>query len=114
MLEIEHQVQKSIIQYLDLRRICHWAVPNGGMRNVKVAAKLKAEGVRSGVPDITLIHKGRYYGLEVKKPKTNTPAGVLSKAQKQRIKQIEDAGGLVAVVHSVDEVYHQLKEWGIG
>lgn len=30
------------------------AIPNGGARHIVVAAKLKAEGVRAGVPDIEL------------------------------------------------------------
>jgi len=32
-----------------------FAVPNGGMRNRVVAAKLKAGGVRAGVPDLMLL-----------------------------------------------------------
>ena len=30
------------------------AIPNGGLRNKTVAAKLKAEGVKAGVPDLCL------------------------------------------------------------
>lgn len=33
-------------------KIWYFAVPNGGQRNKIVAAKLKQEGVKSGVPDI--------------------------------------------------------------
>jgi hypothetical protein len=113
MKEIEHQIQKSIAQYLDLRRLCWWAVPNGGRRNVVVAKKLKAEGVKSGVPDITLIHNGKYYGIEVKKPKTITPKGVLSSNQKARIAEIEDSGAVVGVVYSVPDLIEMLEKWGI-
>ena len=31
-----------------------YAVPNGGYRNAREAARFKAEGVRSGVPDLCL------------------------------------------------------------
>lgn len=31
-----------------------FAIPNGGLRDVRVAANLKAEGVKAGVPDIML------------------------------------------------------------
>ena len=99
MNEHEHEIQKAIAQYLDVRGLCWWAVPNGGNRNVTTAKKLKSEGVKSGVPDITLIHDGMYYGLEVKKPKTNTRAGVLSVTQKAMIQNIESAGGEVGVVY---------------
>ena len=113
MNEVEHQIQKSIAQYLDLRRLCWWAVPNGGRRNIITAKKLKAEGVKSGIPDITLIHKGKYYGIEVKKPKTSTPKGTLSSNQKTRIAQIEDSGGVVGLVYSVSDVMELLEIWGI-
>jgi hypothetical protein len=41
-----------------------FAIPNGGHRVKAVAAKLKAEGVRAGVPDICLPSpRGEYKGL---------------------------------------------------
>jgi hypothetical protein len=43
-----------------------FAIPNGGMRNKAVAAKLKAEGVKKGVPDIFLaISEPAWNGLFV-------------------------------------------------
>ena len=88
----EHDVQKAICDYLDIRKVCYWAVPNGGNRSKREASRLKAEGVK-------------YYGLEVKKPSTMTPKGYLSKVQKERIKHIEEVGGgSVKVVYSVADV----------
>ena len=113
MQDIEHQIQVAIAQYLNLRKFCWWAVPNGGRRNIGTARKLKAEGVKSGIPDINLVHKGQFYGLEVKKPKTHTPKGTLSKSQKSRISQIKASGGIVAVVYSVAGVERILEIWGI-
>ena len=41
-----------------------FAIPNGGERNVKVAVKLKAEGVRAGVSDIMLpAPRSNYHGF---------------------------------------------------
>tara|TARA_R110000796_G_scaffold80103_1_gene177371 strand:- start:26 stop:370 length:345 start_codon:yes stop_codon:yes gene_type:complete len=113
MNEIEHKVQKAIAQYLDLRRLCWWAVPNGGRRNIGVAKKLKAEGVKSGIPDISLVYNGRFYGIEVKKPKTSTPKGTLSANQKSRIAQIEASGGVVGLAYCVSDVKELLEIWGI-
>ena len=63
------------------------------------------EGVKPGVPDLCLILAGgKYLGLEVKKPKTATAPGRLSKAQKRMIKRIQEAGGRVEVVFSLEEV----------
>jgi hypothetical protein len=42
-----------------------FAIPNGGMRDIRTATKLKAEGVKSGVLDIFLpLPKSRYISHE--------------------------------------------------
>lgn len=41
-----------------------FAIPNGGQRHKAVAGKLKAEGVKSGVPDLMLtVPMNKYHGL---------------------------------------------------
>lgn len=43
-----------------------YAVPNGGYRNPKEAAHLKAQGVKAGVADICLpLPRGKYHGLYI-------------------------------------------------
>jgi hypothetical protein len=110
----EHDLQCAICNYLDIRRVCYWAVPNGGKRSKTESARFKKEGVKSGIPDLTIVHDGMYYGLEVKKPKTLTPKGRLSKNQKNMIERIETAGGDVKVVYSVQDVIEAFIDWGIG
>jgi len=112
MIDHEHQVQKAICQYLDMRGVMYFAIPNGGKRNLIVAKKLKAEGVKAGVPDICIIHDGMTYFLEVKRPKTDTiDKGRLSLTQKAMIERIKEAGAEVAVVYSVADVIEQCIEW---
>jgi hypothetical protein len=52
----EHQIQSAYFDWakMHLRARRAYAVPNGGQRNIVVASKLKAEGVRKGVLDIHL------------------------------------------------------------
>jgi hypothetical protein len=58
--DLEHQEQVALFNWSKLD--CHkhpelklmFAIPNGGQRNIIVASKLKAEGVKAGVPDICL------------------------------------------------------------
>jgi hypothetical protein len=41
-----------------------FAIPNGGHRDVRTAARLKVEGVKAGVPDLCLpVARGGYHGL---------------------------------------------------
>ena len=114
MIDLEHQVQKAICQYLDLRGVCYFAIPNGGKRNVITAKKLKAEGVKAGVPDLCIIKDGQAFFLEVKRPASTTGGkGRLSPAQKEMIERIETAGGEVKVVYSVADVIEACIDWQI-
>lgn len=114
MIDLEHQVQVAICNYLDLRKVCYFAIPNGGKRNIITASKLKAEGVKKGVPDLCIIHEGQAFFLEVKRPKSATGAkGRLSTVQKEMIGKIEDAGGEVKVVYSVADVIEACIDWHI-
>lgn len=78
-----------------------YAIPNGGERNKIVAANLKAEGVRSGVPDIFLpAARGNWHGLyiELKRPKSEgKTAGRVSDDQKQWSDALQAQGYGVAV-----------------
>ena len=101
----EDKIQKDICKYLDLRKVCYWAVPNGGSRSAIEGAKLKATGTKRGVPDITMIYDGLYWGLEVKRPADSThPKGYLTKTQKDMHEKIRNAGGSVKTVYSVADV----------
>jgi hypothetical protein len=54
------------------------AIPNGGLRDRITAARLKAEGVKRGVPDVFLPAPiGEWHGLyiEMKRPDSVTKAG---------------------------------------
>jgi hypothetical protein len=98
-----------------MRGVCWFAVPNGGQRNKVVASKLKAEGVKAGVPDICIVaDDGQAFFLEVKKPRTdNSGKGTLSKVQKEFIAKIREAGGEVKVVYSVADVIEACIDWNI-
>lgn len=73
----EHAHQCALMQWIAIEG-GNWpdldlmfAVPNGGDRSMSVAAAMKAEGVKRGVPDLCLpVPRGHYAGLwiEMKKP----------------------------------------------
>lgn len=87
MRDLEHQEQVALFKWANLQSKKHpelellLAIPNGGHRHIGVARKLKAEGVKAGVPDMFLpVKRGNYGGLwiELKKKK----GGRLSENQK--------------------------------
>ena len=53
----------------------------------------------NGVPDIICCYKGRFLGLECKRP-----GGRLTELQKRAIEQINRAGGFACRVESVEDV----------
>ena len=58
------------------------SVPNGGKRNAREAALLKAEGVQAGVPDwLCFVRTARYSGLAIEF-KSPTGKGRLSESQR--------------------------------
>jgi hypothetical protein len=66
----EHQLQMAVCRLLDVGLrpgLYYLAIPNGGLRHLGVARKLKAEGVKAGVPDLQiLLEDGRSAWLELK------------------------------------------------
>ena len=68
----EHEEQVALMRLVEMHK-GRWpelgmlfAVPNGGDRNMLVAKKLKAEGVKKGVPDLCLpLPRGGYHGLYI-------------------------------------------------
>ena len=70
MKDLEHQHQKALVAWAgyaaaaDPRLRLLYAVPNAAKRGPAVAGRMKAEGLRAGVPDLHLpIPIGEYAGL---------------------------------------------------
>jgi hypothetical protein len=98
----EHTTQKAFFEWVQYQRfpgveLLH-ATPNGGERHPAVAAKLKAEGVRPGVPDVSWpVARGGYIGLAIEfKDGDKGP----TKDQRTRIDALQREGWLVAVCWS--------------
>lgn len=63
------------------------AVPNGGERNVVIATKLKATGVKSGVPDLFLdVARHGMHGLRIEMKRSRINGGKESQASENQIK----------------------------
>lgn len=74
----EHQEQCTVIQYCTVKKLLVFAIPNGAYLNgtklqrAKQMNRLKAEGLKIGVPDLFLpMPRGQYHGLfiEMKRQK---------------------------------------------
>lgn len=72
-----------------------YAIPNGGARHIAVAVKLKAEGVKPGVPDTCLpVARRGYHGCYIEMKSSD---GRVSPEQKERLTALAADGYAVTV-----------------
>jgi len=114
--DLEHQEQSALIRWSkaqaktipELKLL--FAIPNGGHRHIAVATKLKAEGVKKGVPDLFMpVAKGGYNGLfiEMKRQK----GGTVSPEQKQWHADLQEQNYRVDVCHGWDSARETILEY---
>lgn len=110
----EHDEQVALFDWAKLRKAglpaldMMFAIPNGGLRHVAVAKKLKAEGVRSGVPDVALMcPRGKYHGMfiEMKVGENTTTV-----TQRDWLSRLSDAGYYCVICYSTEEAIGEI-EW---
>lgn len=103
----EHEEQAALLQWWELAapkeiKPLLFAIPNGGLRSKATAARLRAEGVRAGVPDLFLaVTTPGYAGLwlELKRG----AGGKVSAAQKEMLELLRGQGYEALVCRGADE-----------
>lgn len=98
----EHSEQVALFQWAEFQA-ARWpelalmhAIPNGGRRDGRTGAMLKAEGVKAGVPDVCLpVARSGYHGLYLE---LKTQTGSASQAQRQWLRALQTQGYLAVVV----------------
>lgn len=114
----EHEIQKAIIRHCRTMAMVHpqysylFAVPNGGQRDVRVAKKLKAEGVLAGVSDLvvpwaTLDYHGAF--IEVK-----TDKGRPSDNQLAFLAEMSRRGYFTAIVYGLEQAVRTIDKYLMG
>lgn len=87
-----------------------FAVPNGGKRDLRTAARLKAEGVRPGVPDLFLaLPRGEASGLWIELKRRR--GGAVSPDQRAMIDRLRAAGYAVEVCAGADAAWATLCDY---
>lgn len=107
----EHMIQRQLVRELAIKmrpELVRFAIPNGGLRNMRVAQQLKAEGLQPGMPDLGFaMEGGRAYWIEMK-----NDSGRLSDFQLGIRRKLENLGHQWAIARSVDEAMEHLAKWG--
>ena len=101
----EHDQQAALFEWAERKINQGWkalklmyAIPNGGERNVIVATRLKAEGVKPGVPDVCLaIPKAPYHSLYIEMKDKDTKGSKVKPNQEIWALELRLAGHRVEV-----------------
>jgi hypothetical protein len=99
----ESKLQVAAVKWLRYMypRVRVFSVPNGGTRQKREAAILKAEGALAGVSDLFLAApRGQWAGLFIE---IKTEKGTLQDTQKEFLEYSDRVGYAVAVVRSLDD-----------
>ena len=115
----EHTEQVWLMQQLTLKASAipelalMFAVPNGGHRNKAVAAKMKAEGVKPGVPDLVWpCPRGPHHGLFVEMKKLD---GHATELQRQWLSALLEQGYLAITCQGADVAFRAIMHyWSLG
>lgn len=108
---------ESTEQIIFVNRVRHFhpdiliiAIPNGGLRDVRTAARLKAEGVLAGVPDLLIPHARKgFNGLFIEMKRT--AGGKVSDKQERVAHQLTENGYLVVITYGAEEAYVAFKDY---
>lgn len=102
---LEKDIQKGILDYLELSGIFCWTAKTTGTYD-HYKRVFRKTNMMKGVPDIICIIDGRFVGFEVK-----SSTGRQSVEQEIFQERCEKELGFYRVVRSVDEVKASLQEW---
>ena len=92
----------------ELRLLYH--VPNGGRRSKAEAGRFKAEGVKSGVPDVVLpVPRAGWHGLYIELKRVR--GGKVSVSQTQWIRALQQQGYKAEVCMGWEAAAEAIKEY---
>jgi len=100
----EAEIQKDVFRNLARRGMpgaVYWHTPNDK------SARRKS-GYREGVADVSVVYRGGYYAMELKKD-----GGRPSEAQLRFVADVQRAGGFAVIAEGRDQALACLEAWGI-
>lgn len=86
-----------------------WHTPNQRITSVHYGKALKAQGVRSGIPDLLAAEaRHGYHGLAIE---LKVQGGRLQDTQKDILRYFDEKGWFAAIVWSIDGMNELIKEY---
>lgn len=112
----ETHEQRCLVDWLRLRRVKFFSVPNGavlgGRNRYALLGRLRAEGLLPGAPDLVLIDRAPTTGRPVAVEMKRRVGGELSRDQRAVHNAMRAAGWDVVVAWGYESATNQLTELG--
>jgi hypothetical protein len=111
----EHQEQVALFglvalhlkKYPELEDL--YSVPNGARVGWKTAKKLKAEGLKAGIPDLCLpVSRMGYHALYIEM-KRSKPRGTVKPHQRERMERLSEYGNLCVVCWGTEKAWQMIE-----
>lgn len=102
--------QQAVVEWALWKGLPLLHIPNGGWRSAATAARLKAEGVRPGVPDLMLpVASGGYHGLWIEMKRRD--GGRVSAKQREWLDLLNANGYRAVVCHGAGEAIAEMEAY---
>jgi hypothetical protein len=111
MKDQEHIEQSMLVVWFRLQypKLTMFAVPNGGLRHIRTASKLKKEGALAGVADLFLMKPSKEYaGLFIE---MKAPSGRLTTMQSSFLTKAETEGYQAKVCFGFEEAKRVIESY---
>lgn len=110
----EADEQRAVIAWCAASGVPVYHVPNGGYRNKAEAARLKAQGVKAGVPDLCVpMARGGYHGLYVEMKDAGSK-GRVSDKQREWLALLRAEGYCAWVCHGANDAIGLIERYRKG
>lgn len=116
---LEETEQIKLAQWLDWNKVLWTHVPNGGYRHAVTANRLKAQGVKAGVPDALIfdrpfpIENGKIYsGVAIELKRADKKLSNVSEAQAKWLSELMQRGWLCRTFYGADSAIEWLTSLG--
>lgn len=105
----EADEQRAVVEWCAWRRIPVFHIPNGGSRHPAEAARLKAQGVKAGVPDLCIpVARGGFHSLYIE---MKAPKGRVSEKQREWLALLREQGMRAIVCYGADNAIKAIEAY---
>ena len=105
----EADEQRAVVEWCDWMRIPVFHIPNGGSMHKAEAARLKAQGVKAGVPDLCIpVARGGYHSLYIE---MKAAKGRVSGRQREWLDLLEGQGMRAVVCYGAENAIETIRDY---